>query len=117
MGERQFSEPPRNVERAPHLASHTDEGGFPAGSAGTCLPLSLWPQAHSRCVLLSNWASNKNNWQLPPRPPASLLGAAVSQESPCTTSHTLLLVNLGFLPTLSGRAEGLQLSLALTDQY
>ena len=50
-------------------------------------------------------------------PPASPQSSQLPQEPPRTTSNTLLLVNLGFLPTLSGDAEGLQLSPALIDQY
>lgn len=96
------------------LTSGRSSSGIPEIQAFACLSCLL-PLLTGLSVLFSNWVSNNDNWQL--LPPASPLRAAVSQEPSCTTSNTLLLVNLGFLPTLSGRAEGLQLSLALTDQY
>lgn len=89
------------------VPSYPDKDGFPERFRPGLPPILWQSQAPACSVLHSNWASNKSNWQLLSPAP---LEAAVSLRSRRTTSNTLLLVNLGFLPTLSGSAEGLQLS-------
>lgn len=114
--ELQASGPIRNVKRAPvspflpslSVAVQRDPGWVCLSSSG-----SPRPQPALSCSVTRHQTRVIGSFS----PPASLSEQQFPQEPPRTTSNTLLLVNLGFLPTLSGSAEGLQLSLALIDQY